>query len=199
LVPACPAVSPPGTDPRLDSLAPAATQSATPPPPSRALDLGAGTLFGFKPGPGTDPDGVRTALEPILGPPTRDTGWYQTTSNGPEDCLGHLQARVLRWGNVSYAFWHSNTDVLWSWTLGDSKASGDGDRKEPLPIVEEPVVKATTADGFGVGTPIAVLQRELGDGVQVYDNGTGANLPAQITLSVAHGLVTGYAGRLSFC
>jgi hypothetical protein len=194
LVPPCPTVSPPGTDPRLDPVLPA----ATPPPPSRALDLQAGTLFGFKPGPDTDPDAVRAALEPILGPPTRDTGWYTTQSSGPEDCLGHLRARVLRWGNVSYAFWHSNVDVLWSWTLGDSKASGDGDRKEPLPIVEEPVVKATTADGLGVGTPIAVLQRQLGDRLQMLDNGQGATIPGG-AISLANGVVTGYAGRLSFC
>jgi hypothetical protein len=195
LVPPCPTVSPPSTSPRHDPVVPA----ATPPPPSRALDLKAGTLFGFKPGPYTDPDAVRGALEPILGPPTRDTGWYETTSAGPEDCLGHKQARVLRWGNVSYAFWHSNVDVLWSWTLGDSRAAGRGDRKEPVPIVELPAVHATTSDGLGVGTPIAALQRAFGDRVQMFDNGRGAFLPAQITISLARGLVTGYAGTLSFC
>jgi hypothetical protein len=195
LVPTCPTTSPPGTNPRLDPVVPA----ATPPPLSRALDLQVGTLFGFKPGPDTGPDAVRAALEPILGPPTRDTGWYETTSTGPEDCLGDKRARVVRWGNVSYAFWHSNVDVLWSWTLGDSKASGDGDRKEPPPIVEQPAVHATTPDGFGVGTPIAVLQRELGDGVQMYDNRQEALLPGGVMVSLARGLVTGFAGRLSFC
>jgi hypothetical protein len=192
LVPPCPIASSPGTEPRLDAF--------VPPPPGRALDLRAGTLFGFKPGPGTDPDGVRNALESILGPPTRDTGWYETTSSGPEDCLGHARQRILRWGSVSYAFFgSSDVYALWSWTLGDSNAAGWGDRKEPPPIVEEPVVRATTADGLGIGTSIAVLQRDLGDRVQLFDNGQGSNLPAQITVSLAHGLVTGYAGTLSFC
>ena len=197
LAPSCPIVSEPRNDPRLNAFVPAVP--ATPPPPSRALDLHAGTLFGYRPGPGTNPDAVRSALTPILGPPTRDTGWYETKSAGPEDCLGHLKARVLRWGNVSYAFWHSNTDVLWSWTLGDSKAAGRGDRKEPLPIVEQPVVHATTADGLGIGTSITALQHIFGNRVQLFDNGQGAFLPAQVSVSLAQGVVTGYAGTLSFC
>ena len=206
LVPACPAVSQPGTAARISSfIDPMTTQPSAlksplaPPPPSRALDLRTGTLFGFGPGFGTSPDLVRKALTPILGTPTRDTGWYETNSSGPDDCIGHIQARVLRWGSVSYAFWHSNTDVLWSWTLGNSKAAGRGDRHEPLPIVEQPAVHATTADGIGVGTPIGELQRRLGKRIQLFDNKRGATLAAGVTVSIENGVVTGYAGSLAFC
>lgn len=109
-----------------------------------------------------------------------------------------MRQRVLRWGNVSYAFWHSNVYVLWSWTLGDTRASGWGDRREPHPIIERPVVKATTVGGLGVGTPAAVLQRRLGVSFSLFDNGRGATAAA-LHVSIAHGVVTGYGGTLSFC
>jgi hypothetical protein len=48
------------------------------------------------------------------------------------------------------------------------------------------------------GTPIAELRRELGDRVQMFDNGQGAFIPGGL-VSVANGLVTGYAARPSFC
>ena len=178
------------------------TIAAPPPPVSRALDLRAGTLFGFRPGPNTNPDLVLNALTPVLGPPTRDTGWYVTRSvpvpGGGEDCLGHNRQRILRWGSVSYAFWHSNVYVLWSWTLGNSEAAQEGDRREPHPIIERPIVKATTVGGLGVGTPVAALRNRLGDDLHLYDNGQRATASA-VQLSIKHGAVTGYAGVLSFC
>jgi hypothetical protein len=174
------------------------------PPLARAIDLRAGTAFGVGPGPGTNPDVVLATLTPALGAPTRDTGWYVTPSRAA-DCLGGQRQRILRWGSLSYAFWHSNTDVLWSWTLGDSNATGDGDRREPHPIVESPVIAATTADGIGVGTRLAVLQARFDSRVTVAPDRRSASLPVPngngsvVLVSLDHGVVTGIGGRLAFC
>jgi hypothetical protein len=137
----------------------------------------------------------------VLGAPTRDTGWFtalpRPVPGGGEDCLAG-PVRILRWGNVSYAFGHGNVYVLQSWTLGNSGAAGEGDRREPYPIVERPIVMATTVGGLGVGTAVAVLRGRLGDDFQLDGIGPGATAAA-VRVSIKHGVVTGYAGVLSVC
>jgi hypothetical protein len=149
-----------------------------------------------------DPNDVAKALTPILGAPTRDTGWYTTrrfvNPDGSDDCLGGRVQRILRWGNVSLAFFGESQKVLWSWTVGDESGEGDGDRREPHPIVEVPVFKATTEGGIGVGTPVAVLQRQFGAAFSIDDTGRGGMLRG-VTLSLANGAVTGIQGRMGFC
>jgi hypothetical protein len=183
------------------------TTSTAPPLPTRgALDLENGTLFGFKPGPLT-PATVLAALTPELGPPTRDTGWYVTKSNNPDDCIGGQTQRILRWGNVSYAFWRVSDPtqyVLWSWTLGDSRAADWGDRHEPLPIVEQPVINATTAAGLGVGTSTDTLRSVFGSRFVIPSDGSSAQIfrPDQnptAYVRLVNGKATGIAGVLPFC
>lgn len=150
------------------------------------------------------------ALKPLLGPPKRDTGWYETATLNTDDCLGGNQQRVLRWGSLSYAFWKTVVNgkqqyTLWSWVVGDINASGWGDRREPLPIVLQPVIAATTADGDGVGTKLAVLQQRFGPGtIQLSDDHHEAYLglggPAgNVQLTIDDETVTGIAGTMGFC
>ena len=184
----------------LDVAAPPKFRPA--PPLARAIDVKRATLFGFAPGGNVNPDDVLKSVTSVLGAPTRDTGWYTThrfvNPDGSEDCLGGITQRVLRWGNVSYAFWHYNVYVLWSWTVGDESAEGDGDRREPHPIVEVPAFAPTTDGGIGLGTPVAVLRERFPKHFFVFDNGKGANLWA-VTVSLANGVVSGVQGRMGFC
>jgi hypothetical protein len=182
-----------------------------PPPLSRALNLTMGSAFGFTPGQFVDAALVLRALTPVLGPPTRDTGWYvtpyQPVPGVPEDCLGRNTQRILRWGNLSFAFWRYTGAgrppyMLWSWTIGDTRASGEGDRREPHPIVERPAVAATTADGIGVGTPLSVLRSHFG-AISVTGDGPaylrGNDRGSHIDATIAHGKVTGIGTTLGFC
>lgn len=107
--------------------------------------------------------------------------------------------RVIRWGNVSYAFFgDGGTEVLWSWTVGDESGEGDGDRREPQPIVEQPAFKPTTERGIGLGTPVAELRATLGRALSVNADGRGAR-GGGVTFSLANGVITGIQGRLGFC
>jgi hypothetical protein len=167
----------------------------------RALDLRAGTAFGFGVGD-TSPDAVLKALTRVLGPPTRDTGVYVTHIPDPEHCFGNQQHRILRWGSLAYAFWHSGKYLLSGWTLGNMNALTSIDWPEPPPIVERPVIAATTAEGLGVGSPISAVQQRYG----LRPNGPhraflGANpLVSPVTVvSYAHGLVTGIGRTLTVC
>jgi len=135
-----------------------APTGAVVPPLGRALDLNAGTAFGFDVG-GTSPETVIKALTPVLGPPTRDTGVFVTHIPDPEGCFGNQQNRVLRWGNLAYKFWHRGGYVLSAWTLGSTKTwLYPFEWPEPRPAIEQPAIAATTADGIGIGSPLRVVR-----------------------------------------
>jgi hypothetical protein len=185
----------------------ASTVTAAPPASALdgAIDIANGSAFGFAPGNGVDPEAVRGAVSGVLGAPTHDTGWYMTQPLGSHDCLSGTEQRILRWGSLSYAFWKEPGSgpthfTMWNWTLGDPAAEGDGDQREPQPIVRLPVIAATTADGIGVGTEFSVVQAKYGRRLQLRDDGLGYLVDGSLVmLSVAHDRVTGIAGRLTFC
>ena len=195
-------------------------------PPERAIDLDAAGVFGVRPGP-ADPDAVRTSVSEVLGPPTRDTGWYHipiaVLPDGTQDCTGGMTQRVLRWGDLALAFWDSGStgtdEVLWSWTLGDPAASAWGDRHEPsLPAITP--VGVSTPDGVQVGTPVDALLGLYGARLTLTDPAGNAAGPSAATLGILapspatttitdaapsigfafrDGIVTGIGGTLSFC
>ena len=203
----CKGFVPLGTDPATISNAGCTTTTvkAAPPPTDRTLDLDRASAFGFAPGQRVDPDTVRAAVSRILGPPTRDTGWYVTKSSNQDDCIGGMTQRILRWGSLSYAFWRESNPtlyVLWSWTLGDSRAANWGDRHEPHPIVDKPVVATTTAAGIGVGSTLDALRRAFGSRlVGVTATSASINHPdsPDLDFELKDGTVTGIAGVLPFC
>jgi hypothetical protein len=188
----------PTSAPTVTDHATTSTSSAVP-SPDQAIDLESGSIFGFRPGPDVGPDRVREALTPVLGPPTRDTGWYVTPSvAGSEgDCSGQQSQRIVRWGSLSFAFRRSNTEILWSWALGDTNAA-IGDQREPQPIVQQPVINATTAEGIGVGTPVDELERRFGSRVQPFQNGRGAFIGAA-SLAFEDKAVVGIGSELAVC
>jgi hypothetical protein len=203
--------SAPKAEPAPSTIVPSTASSSTtrvastttrpePPPLDRALDLVRGTAFGFTPGNDIKPQVVLDVVTRVLGPPTRDTGWYTTKSLGPDDCLGHNRQRILRWGSLSFAFWHPQAVqfTLWNWSLGDSS----DDQREPHPIVARPIIAATTADGLGVGTSLTAVQRRYGAKVSVADDKSRASIQygaGSVNLFLAHGQVSGMQSRLSFC
>jgi hypothetical protein len=148
------------------------------------------------------PEAVLDTLTPVLGPPTRDTGWYLAPLSGTDgDCLGGVRTRILRWGNLSFAFWNPDSGAqftLWSWALGEA-----GEQKEPQPLVDTPPIAATTADGIGIGTSMAELRARYGADVQVAaDHKTvfmGSSSGSAIMFYFADGKVIGIRSRLSFC
>lgn len=167
-----------------------------------SLDLAKGTAFGIAPGNGVTPESVLDTLTPVLGPSTRDTGWYITELRSNEDCLGNMRQRILRWGNLSFAFWNPQQSpaqfTLWGWALGKT-----ADQREPQPIVDTPTVAATTSDGIGIGTPFVEVQARYGTRVQVAaDNKTvfmSTSSNGVVVFSLKDGNVSGIQSRLSFC
>lgn len=182
------------------------------------LDLQGRSVLGFKPDNMVllAPEDLLAALTPVLGEPTRDTGWYTVPGGDVEgDCLGGMRERIIRWGDLGFAFWDQQGEVnLWSWTLGDPTASLKGDRKEPQPIPMAPALPLTSNDGIAVGSPVTDLIKVLGPDLVFFDAGGQTAPPESATLSylsgfdartpnlgfaLADGRVTGISGTLSFC
>ena len=182
------------------------------------LDLHGRSVLGFEPDNLNPlaPEDLLAALTPTLGEPTRDTGWY-TTSGGDVvgDCLGGIRQRILRWGNLGFAFWDQQDVVnLWSWTLGDPSASFKGDRKEPPPIPMTPALPLTSIEGIAIGSPVTELVRVFGPDLVFVDTQGQQTSPESATLSFLSGFdartpnlgfalsgghVTGISATLSFC
>jgi hypothetical protein len=154
----------------------ATTTSATAPPDSTATTSStpgtaapgetgdvawrAGEIFGF--GIGFHPvDEVSAAISAVYGAPTADSGWYtiQPTAPGDEDCLAGRVVRVLHWGDLTLAFQQANAttgepgEFLWTWTVGDLRASGFDGFREPSPA---PAGTPTglASDGIRLGTVV---------------------------------------------
>ena len=182
------------------------------------LDLQGRSVLGFKPDNMVvfAPEDLMAALTLVLGEPTRDTDWYTAPGGGVEgDCLGGMRERIIRWGDLGFAFWDQQGEVnLWSWTLGDPTASLKGDRKEPQPIPMAPALPLTSNDGIALGSSATDLVKVFGpdlvfldaDGQQVppesatlsYLSGFDARTP-NLGFALADGRVTGISATLSFC
>jgi len=191
--------------------------TTTPSPLTGGLDLHARSVLGFKPDNlnSLDPADLLAALTPALGAPTRDTGWYTTPGGGEGDCTGGIRQRVIRWGNLGFAFWdQQDVPFLWSWTLGDPAASWKGDRKEPTPIPMTPALPLTSIEGIAIGSSVTELIQILGPDLLFVDAEGNPEPPESATLSylsgfdartanlgfaVSDGRVTGISATLSFC
>lgn len=180
-------------------------------PTTELIDLRSGSIYGFAAGDRVRPVDLLALLTPVLGDPTRDTGWYLTPGDvGEPDCLGGMRQRVIRWGNLGFAFWNGND--LWSWTIGDPTASTYGDRREPAPIPMTPAISATSTEGLHVGSSVADLVAVFGPDIRFEDHAEAVspdsatlavvyNVDVQrlIAFSLSDGVVTGIGSTRLFC
>ncbi len=178
----------------------------------------AGTMLDFPLG-FSSVDKVLTGVNPVLGEPTADSGWFtaEAVAPGDEDCLAGVEMRVLHWGDLAVAFKKANTadglagELMWSWVVGDLRGSGFDSFREPASAPAGTPTGLRTEDGFGVGTSIDEL-RTAGE-VTLSDftnddgsrNGTfvpadGADGASFRGLVVdADGIVIGFGTTQSFC
>lgn len=126
------------------------------------VDWVAGEVFGFGIG-FHSVDEVSAAISAVYGEPTADSGWYTIVpvATGDEDCLAGREVRVLHWGDLSVAFSKMNAmdgvagEFLWSWVVGDLRASGFDGFREPTAAPAGPPTGLVTAGGIGLGTMAA--------------------------------------------
>jgi hypothetical protein len=130
-------------------------------------------------------------------------------------CPGGIPQRVIRWGNLGFAFWNQQDVIsLWSWTLGDPAASFKGDRQEPTPIPMTPALPLSSLEGIMVGSSVTELIQILGPDLRFVDAEGNPASPESATLSylsgfdaqvanlgfaLSDGRVTGISATLSFC
>lgn len=190
------------------AAAPPTTTAATgagSPPLGRALDLHAGRSTAFGIGVGdTSPEAVIKALTPVLGPPTRDTGVYATHLPDPEGCFGNQQYRIVRWGNLAYMFRHPDSYVLAGWTLGSTRDLWEPKYEwpEPRPVIEQPAVAATTADGLGIGSPLRTVRKRYAmqpSGPHLAAVGPNPVVSPVTVVSYANGVITGIGSNAPAC
>jgi len=113
-------------------------------------NLSEGTLWGLGIGRHTP---AEAHAAQFFGPgPVFDTGWF--VAEGSEqreyDCLVGMEQRILWWGDASFAFSRTadGTVELWSWTVGDVRASDYGDRYQP--DFEQPLSGTGIETEFGI-------------------------------------------------
>jgi hypothetical protein len=183
---------------------------------SAVLDLQTQKIFGFGVGPASS-DQVKKDVSAQMGSVTNDTGWYtlpNTTADGIGDCLADIDSRVLRWGDLSIAFWKADdgTEQIWSWSVGDPSVSGWKDRREPnIPASPERSGLRTTT-GIGVGSTFTEVSDAYGDQFQFIpltpDDASGIHLAAgaldqqtgsSVSMLEKSGFITGIGATLTFC
>ena len=180
-----------------------------------ALDLNAQTVYGIAVGPASATD-VLATVSAHLGDVTNDTGWYTlppTSDGGIGDCLANQESRILRWGDLSIAFWRkAGVASIWSWSVGDPSVSGYGDRREPnLPASLAPTGLRTTED-IGVGSTFDDVAAAYKQRFQFFpstpEDTTGVHLataadttPAGAAISMLEigGPIIGIGSTLHFC
>lgn len=120
-----------------------------------ALDVNAQTVYGIGVGPASTTD-VLATVSARLGDVTNDTGWYTlppASDGGIGDCLANQESRILRWGDLSIAFWRkAGVESIWSWSVGDPSVSGYGDRREPNLPASPTLTGLRTNEDIGVGS-----------------------------------------------
>jgi hypothetical protein len=216
-----------GADPAVPTAAYALVRAVDEIPAEPNLDgvsLERGEVFGVGPdwsGAAAPPD--RTADDTLariastLGPVAADTGWYELGLGGvggDPQCLAGAEYRVLWWGDLSVAFRRlDGVELLWTWSVGDRRASGFGDRGEPGVGDTGAPVGLVTEAGIGVGSTLDDLLTAYparlidtgnvdADGTVVYVSDGGrwpGHTNSSVGVTVRDGAVTGYASTLSVC
>ena len=139
----------------------------TQPGDAQSFSLTLGRILGFDIGAPVSPDDIVATARPSLGPVEHDTGWY--TDNSPPradalDCLIGAEYRVLWWGDLSVAFRRvDGVTSIWAWSIGDRRASGWSDRREPYAPTSPALTNLTTAGGIHVGSSVQELHVQFGD------------------------------------
>jgi hypothetical protein len=151
-----------------------------------------------------------------LGPVTNDTDWYTlptTSAGGTSNCLANQESRILRWGDLSIAFWNKDgAESIWSWSVGDPAVSGYGDRREPnIPASPTPT-RLQTPQGIAVGSTFDDLSDAYGETFQFFpltpEDTSGihiatpeAKTPAGANLSLMElgGPIVGIGSTIKFC
>jgi hypothetical protein len=162
-------------------------------------------------------DDALVAIGSSLGTVAADTGWYEYDvigGDGDPQCLAGAEYRVLSWGDLSVAFRRvDGAELLWTWSVGDRRASGFGDRGEPTVGDTGLATGLTTEAGIGVGSTLEELLAAFPDRLIEIDAvdadgsvryiSAGGQWPgltnSSIGFTVRDGLVTGYAATLSLC
>jgi len=180
-----------------------------------ALDLNAQTVFGLGVGPAKAAD-VLDTVSAELGPVTSDTNWYtlpKTGAGGTSDCLADQESRILRWGDLSIAFWRkAGAESIWSWSVGNPAVSGYEDRREPNIPASPTATGLRTPEGIGVGSTFDDLSDVYGERFQFFpltpDDASGVHIatpdpktPAGANLSLMElgGPIVGIGSTLKFC
>ena len=180
-----------------------------------ALDVNAQTVFGFGVGPAAVKD-VRDAVSKELGSVTNDTDWYtlpKTSTGGTADCIADQESRILRWGDLSIAFWRkAGTESIWSWSVGNPAVSGYDDRREPnIPASPAPT-GLRTPEGISVGSSFDDLADAYGETFQFFpltpDDVRGVHVAtpdpktragASLSMMEVGGPIVGIGSTLNFC
>ena len=180
-----------------------------------ALDVNAQTVYGFGVGPASTTD-VLAQVSSHLGAVTHDTNWYtlpRTSTDAISDCLADQESRILRWGDLSIAFWRkAGVESIWSWSVGDPSVSGYGDRREPnIPASPAPTGLRTSED-IGVGSTFDDVAAAYKQRFQFFpltpEDTSGIHLattadatPAGATMSLLElgGPIIGIGSTLHFC
>lgn len=186
--------------------------------PELLADWSTGTVLGLPLG-FSSVDKVLTGINPVLGEPTADSGWFvvEAIAPGDEDCLAGQELRVLHWGDLTVAFKSGFTpdglegEQMWSWVVGDLRASGFSSFREPVPAPTAPPTGLLTEDGFGLGTTVDELRASgevvLSDftnddgtrnGFFTPTDGTESGLNRSIVID-ADGNVIGFGTTQAFC
>lgn len=180
-----------------------------------ALDVNAQAVYGFGVGPASTTD-VLAQVSSHLGAVTHDTDWYtlpRTSTDAISDCLADQESRILRWGDLSIAFWRkAGVESIWSWSVGDPSVSGYGDRREPnIPASPAPTGLRTGED-IGIGSTFddvaAVYKQRFQFFPLTPEDTSGIHLataanatPAGATISLLElgGPIIGIGSTLHFC
>lgn len=178
------------------------------------VDWSAGSVLGLPLG-FSSVDKVLTGINPVLGEPTADSGWFvvEAVAPGDEDCLAGQELRVLHWGDLTVAFKKGITtdgldgEQLWSWTVGDVRASGFDSLREPVPAPTGTPTGLRTDAGFGLGSSFDELTSFTLGEVAVDGSRGGSVTPTggaetglyQGFVIDADGTVTGFGATQSFC
>jgi hypothetical protein len=174
-----------------------------------------GSAFGYREGDVVTADDALAHVATLLGPPTHDTGWFDTTPDPTitdhEDCMGARTIRTLWWHDFSLSFFeHQGVEQLWTWTVGDTRITRNGDRREPyLPALSDKSELTSDSDiPIGIGSTTSDLVDAYGNQAtalnttpDLFDDGAvfWSVGSTGFQVLVRDDIVIGFGAQISFC